>query len=158
MRIYFVIIMLIIAVFAFLYLFFNSAGILLAPSSENLQDRVCFGQDCFFVELAKTNAQREEGLMFRNKLAENTGMLFIFDREDIYPFWMRNTLIPLDIIWIGSNNKVLFINENTQPCLQPECPPINPKIKAKYVLEINAGVAEKTGIKAGDSAVLIIDN
>lgn len=112
--------------------------------------KVCFESNCFFVELAKTNTERETGLMNRKELANDSGMLFIFEKEEIYPFWMKNTLIPLDIIWIGSNNKIVFIKENAQPCGLDYCPLINPGISAKYVLEINAGLVQKFGFGEGN--------
>ena len=157
MKIYLEIILLIIAVIVFGYLFFYSADILLSPNTlQNAENQVCFGVNCFSVKLAKTTAEREKGLMDVTQLDKSSGMLFIFDKEDIYPFWMKNTLIPLDMIWIGSNNKVIFIGQNVQPCVTFICPITNPNAKAKYVLEINGGISEKLGIKAGDSAEIKI--
>jgi uncharacterized membrane protein (UPF0127 family) len=117
------------------------------------KNKVCFGSDCFFVKLAKTDAEREKGLMFQKSLDKNSGMLFVFPAEGIYPFWMKNTLVSLDIIWIDGNKKVVFIKENAQPC-QPgeECPLIYPEAAAQYVLEINAGLSPKNNIKIGDTA------
>ena len=63
---------------------------------------------------------------------------------------MKNTLIPLDIIWINANNEVVFISENTIPCEKDFCPSIEPVREAKYVLEINGGLVEKIGLKIGD--------
>lgn len=157
MKIYLEIILLIIAVIAFGYLFFYSANILLSPNTtQSTENQVCFGINCFSVKLAKTNAEREKGLMNVMQLDANSGMLFIFDQEGFYPFWMKNTLIPLDMIWIDGNNKVVFIGQNVQPCKTFICPITNPNTKAKYVLEINGGVAEKDGIKIGDSIELKI--
>lgn len=127
--------------------FFYTKEFLIAPT--NSSSKVCFKNNCFFVELAKTDTEREKGLMYRNKLDENKGMLFIFGKEDIYSFWMKNTLIPLDMIWIDSNSKVVFISKNTKPCRSLICPTINPGVKAQYVLEINAGMAEKIGLEVG---------
>mgnify|MGYP001593669555 FL=1 len=155
MRIYFEILLLAAAIVILIYLSFYSAQTLLLPDlRQSLQNQVCFGKHCFFVELARTSAEREKGLMFASQLDKNSGMLFIFDKEDIHPFWMKNTLIPLDIIWIGSNNKVVFISKNTQSCKSLICPAINPGSKAKYVLEINAGMVEEIGLKIGDTAEL----
>ena len=112
--------------------------------------QICFGQKCFQVELAQTPEQREYGLMNRSYLDANAGMLFIFDKQGIYPFWMKNTLIPLDIIWIDNSGKVVFIKENAQPCTNFLCPNIIPTSSAKYVLELNAGICNETGIKLGD--------
>lgn len=133
---------------------------------HNQLSSVCFGNPpaggCFQVELARTESERDQGLMYRKELDKNKGMLFIFDKESIYPFWMKNTLIPLDMIWADSNGKVVFISQNVQPC-QPAslreallagksliCPSVFPPVKAKYVLEINAGLCDKMGLKIGD--------
>jgi len=151
-KLLFKILLFLIALFCLIYLFFFSANILLAPVSEKeLQNQVCYKKYCFLVELARTNEETEKGLMFRNHLDKDKGMLFIFDKEDIYPFWMKNTLIALDIIWMDEVGNIVFISKNNQPCLADNCPSINPGAKAKYVLEINAGVAEELGIKTGEA-------
>ncbi len=113
-------------------------------------EKVCFNDNCFYVELAQTKEERENGLMFRTDLAENRGMLFIFDQEGTYSFWMKNTLIPLDIIWLDENKEAVFIKNNAQPCEEKKCPGIYPNRKAKYVLEINGGMADKINLKIGD--------
>ena len=110
------------------------------------QNQVCFKSYCFSVELAVTPEEREKGLMFRQNLDSDKGMLFIFKKEGRYGFWMKNTSIPLDIIWINDNKEVVFINENTQPCRENYCPVIEPTKDAKYVLEINGGLSEKIGL------------
>jgi len=91
--------------------------------------------------------------MFRKNLDKNKGMLFVFNKEGNYPFWMKNTLIPLDMIWINENSNVVFISENNLPCEKTICSSINPNQNAKYVLEINAGMAEKIGIKTEDIVI-----
>jgi uncharacterized membrane protein (UPF0127 family) len=95
--------------------------------------------------------------MFREDLDPNRGMLFIFEEEGVYPFWMKNTLIPLDIIWIDKSKTVVFISKNTLPCEQEPCPTINPRKKAKYVLELCGGTADRIGLKAGDRLVFNVD-
>jgi len=112
--------------------------------------KACLGINCFNVELVKTNQERSRGLMFRKELATNWGMIFVFDQKAKHSFWMKNTLIPLDIIWIDENYKVVHIKNNFQPCVDKNCETIAPKRKAKYVLEINGGLAEKIGINVGD--------
>jgi hypothetical protein len=88
--------------------------------------------------------------MFREHLAGKEGMLFIFEKEDIYSFWMKNTLIPLDIIWLNKEGRAVFIKKNAQPCSLEICPGIVPDATALYVLEINAGKAEEIGLKIGE--------
>jgi len=112
--------------------------------------KVCFKNTCFNVELAISSAEKEKGLMFRDNLKNDAGMLFVYEREGMYSFWMKNTKITLDIIWIDSDFKVAFISENTEPCVSDICQSINPGINAKYVLEINAGTVEKLGMKVND--------
>lgn len=91
-------------------------------------------------EVARTKDERTEGLMNRDSLPYNGGMLFIFDSEDRYSFWMKNTKIPLDIIWISADDKVVHIERNAQPCTTPICERFTPTRPAKYVLETNPGV------------------
>ncbi len=112
--------------------------------------KACFKERCFEIEIADSNYKRRRGLMGREYLVANSGMLFIFNRPGKHGIWMKNTLIPLDIIWIDENNKVIFIKENFKPCGDKNCPVAKPKTNAKYVLEINAGEAKKINIKIGN--------
>ncbi len=158
MKMYLEIILLIIIIVILGYLLFYSADILFSPTTpQSTGNTVCFSSNCFIVELAKTNAERENGLMNRKELDRDKGMLFIFDNEGIYPFWMKNTLIPLDMIWLDDNSRVVFISQNVQPCKSLICPIVIPSAKAKYVLEINADVTKNLGIKMGDVAKLNIE-
>ena len=95
--------------------------------------------------------------MFRENLEQDKGMLFIFQEEGEYSFWMKNTLIPLDIIWINQNKEVVFIKKNFEPCTQEVCPSVKPDKKAKYVLELNVGTVEQIGLKIGDKIIFDID-
>jgi len=140
-----IILTVILSVVIFLLIFF----IIKNPGALG-KDKVCYKNYCFEVELAKTDAERNQGLMFKESLDEYKGMLFIFDGEGDYPFWMKNTLIPLDIIWINDNKEVVFISENTQPCKEDPCPSVNPDKNAEYVLEINGNTARKIGLNIGD--------
>ena len=116
------------------------------------QTQLCFENNCFDVELALTSKEKKQGLMFRDYLGKNKGMLFVFVTEEEYGFWMKNTLIPLDIIWLNEDKKVVFISKNNQPCKNDECSTINPDKKAKYVLELNGGTTNKIGLEVGDRA------
>lgn len=118
-------------------------------SSKNLRE-VCFKSNCFQVEIANNEQERSKGLMYREKLDENSGMLFIFEEEGVYPFWMKNTLIHLDIIWINKNKEVVYIMDDAQPCMIETCESFNPGKDALYVLEINSGKSEELGIKIGN--------
>lgn len=124
----------------------------LEPNKNTKINRVCL-DDCFYVELAETQEERSKGLMYRESLDQDKGMLFIFDQEKEHSFWMKNTLIPLDIIWINKDKEVVDIEKNVQPCVQEECEIFKPNDKAKYVLELNAGESDKTNIKIGDTLI-----
>lgn len=126
--------------------------LLLVFSKEKLTQikEVCFQNHCFTVEVASTLAQQQRGLMFRQNLEKNNGMLFIFEKEADYPFWMKNTFIPLDMIWMNQHQEIVFIKENALPC-GDNCPLIEPHQKATYVLEINARAAKNAGFALGDT-------
>ncbi len=114
-----------------------------------LPSKVCFNNQCFRVETAITPEQRAKGLMFRQSLDQDKGMLFVYPESGEYSFWMKDTYIPLDIIWIDEDQTIAYINENSQPC-QGDCLNINPSVQAKYVLEINARMIDSVGLKVGD--------
>ena len=95
--------------------------------------------------------------MFRDNLEEDRGMLFVFEEEKEWSFWMKNTFIPLDIIWLNREGKVVHIAKNVQPCFEEKCLSVNPLSPAKYVLEINGGIADEIDIAVGDSLVFDVD-
>ncbi len=102
------------------------------------------------VEVADTDLKRKIGLMNRTSLAANAGMLFVFPVQGQVNFWMKNTLIPLDMIFINANRQIVHIVENVQPCQVSDCPIVNSKADARYVVELNAGKAKEMGILPGD--------
>ncbi len=122
---------------------------------EKKWGKVCFKEYCFDVQLAQNGIERTKGLMFQESLEQNKGILFLFDKESKYSFWMKNTFISLDIIWIDKNNNVVFISENNQPCKWYNCPSIKPTTDAKYVLEVNSGIVKKIDLKVGDELNLV---
>ena len=105
------------------------------------------GVHAFSVELAATEAEREKGLMYRKSLPEGQGMLFDFHRDQEVGFWMKNTYIPLDMIFIRGDGRILRIAENTEP-LSEKIVPSNGPVQA--VLEVIGGTARKLGIAPGD--------
>ena len=117
---------------------------------ENKITKVCIKKNCFDIEIADTAQEREIGLMNREFLALDSGMLFVFEKEDVYNFWMKNTLIPLDIIWINKDNRISFIKENASPCKTDICETFGPNEKSIYILEINGGLVKKMGLGVGD--------
>ena len=103
-----------------------------------------------FVEVPDDREEFARGLMFRTHLPWNAGMLFAYDDEETRRFWMKNTLIPLDMVFFDSSSKIIDIKENVPPCKQEECPTYPSKEPAQYVLEVNAGFVQEKGIKLGD--------
>jgi uncharacterized membrane protein (UPF0127 family) len=157
MKMFLEITLIIFIVIVVFFLSFSFAKNILAPDIKKYSiGSVCFKERCFKVELAETRTQRDRGLMNRKELDRNEGMLFIFEKEGIYPFWMKNTFIPLDIIWIDSNNKIVYIGQNVQPCKSLICPSIVPSGKAKYVLEVNAGICKEINLRVGEEVKLSI--
>ena len=106
------------------------------------------------LEVARNEPERSRGLMHRTSLPERAGMIFLFDRPGIYPFWMKNTLIPLDMFWTDTTGKVVWIAESVPPCQADPCPEYPPKAVASYVIETNAGFAKRHGVKVGDVVTL----
>ena len=122
----------------------GGAGLIFIFTMNN-NKKVCIADKCFRVEIADTNQKRAEGLMYRENLEQGGGMLFIFEKEGFYSFWMKDTLIPLDIVWINKNKEVVHIEKNISPCAKEPCPKYKPSQKAMYVLEINPNSNIKTG-------------
>ena len=109
---------------------------------------VCIGERCWVAEIAQTQQQREQGLMNRYYLPEDTGMLFVFDESGPYTFWMKDTYIVLDIIWI-LNDTVVHIERNVPTCAtQTQCPTYRPTQSANYVFEVHGGQAQD--VRVGD--------
>lgn len=101
------------------------------------------------LEIAGTQQQRITGLSNRNELCSNCGMLFVFDSAAKYGFWMRDTLMPLDMIFLDENYAVVDVNQNAQPCGGGYCPLFYPEKNARYVLELNAGFAGTHDLNKG---------
>jgi uncharacterized membrane protein (UPF0127 family) len=99
------------------------------------------------IELAQDDAQRQLGLMYRDTLAENQGMLFLFDNEETRAFWMKNTILSLDMIFVNAHNEIVTIHKYTTPYSEESYESTKP---AKYVLEVNAGYTDKRKISVGD--------
>ncbi|MFH0927130.1 MAG: DUF192 domain-containing protein [Candidatus Micrarchaeota archaeon] len=105
-------------------------------------------------QIANTSASRQRGLMFQNSLAQNGAMLFEYQEEQPLHFWMANTKIPLDIIFLGKNKKIIGIQQ-MQPCEKEDtslCQIYNSKAPAKYAIELNQNLSQKYGLKIGQAA------
>ena len=101
-------------------------------------------------ELAVTDEERQRGLMFREKLGLDQGMLFVFEEESKYAFWMKNTLIPLDMLWIDKDRRIVHIRRNVPPCKEDPCPSYGPDRAGLYALELAAGASDRFGLKLFD--------
>ncbi|MEK6684183.1 MAG: DUF192 domain-containing protein [Nitrospirota bacterium] len=101
------------------------------------------------VEIARTPKERARGLMFRTSLPEDHGMLFIFEQPGKNAFWMKNTLIPLDILWMDHRKRIIHIEYQVPPCTLDPCPVYGPSADSHYVLEVKAGSAHKRGLRIG---------
>jgi len=160
-------ILILVGVFLLIFLFFSVYLILTNTNlifkddqtSQNISN-VCFfeqNKTCFNVEVVQTINERQKGLMFRENLDNNSGMLFIFPESNKHGFWMKNTLIPLDIIWIDQNKTVVYIKENIIPCKvdYKDCPIYYPQKEALYVLEVNFGKVKENNLSVGENSTFI---
>ncbi len=126
-------------------------GLILGTAcTSNLETtQVKVGGVAVTAEIADSNTERAVGLMNRSSLGENNGMIFVWESESYRSFWMKNTLIPLDIIFIDANGVIVDVT-TMQPCTTLFCDSYRSRAPAQYVLEVNAGFAEKHGVKVGD--------
>jgi len=142
------------------------AGVLSLPSDVKLEavefprGTVKLDGTVLEVQIADTDPRRVRGLMFQQQLPYDEGMLFVFDDINTHSIWMLNMQFPLDIIWIDGKDKVVFIEENVQPCKTAvetvTCPSYNGGGNgAKYVLEVTAGFVEKFKISTESTLEII---
>ena len=108
------------------------------------------GGERFQVEVADDDAERARGLMFRDAMADDHGMLFIHDRQEPQAYWMKNTRIPLDILYFDRDRRLVSQQRDVPPCSAGDrCPPYPSRAPAQYVLELNAGQAARLGLQDG---------
>lgn len=124
-------------------------------AQQTLEIATKTGVHVFAVEIADNDADRAKGLMYRKELPEGRGMLFDFHREQEVSFWMQNTYIPLDMVFIRGDGRILRIAENTEPLSTRLIPSGGP---VRAVLEVIGGTARKLGIAPGDRVALPIFN
>src|SRR5712692_1984133 len=101
------------------------------------------------VELADNPQKRSRGLMFREQLASNAGMLFVFEDAGEWSFWMKNTKVALDILWLGADKRIVYVEENVPLCRQDPCPEYKPSKDALYALELPAGSVKRAKLTKG---------
>lgn len=132
-------------------------SLLLCTSCLSAEPQVELKGERFVVEVATTPKEQALGLMFRDALPQDHGMLFIFPSATTRRFWMKNTRIPLDIFYFDENLRLVSVAENAKPCRTQQCPSYPSEGPARYVLELNAGKAAELGVKPGDELVLDLD-
>ncbi len=101
-------------------------------------------------ELALTETERARGLMNREMVLPDQGMLFIFGEEAVHSFWMKNTLIPLDMLWLDDDRRIIHIERDVPPCKADPCPSYGPQTPSSYVLELKGGMAAVFELKIHD--------
>ena len=122
------------------------------------QPWVELGNQRYAIEIADDDAERARGLMFRDELAAGTGMVFLHDREEPQAYWMKNTKIPLDILYFDNARKLVAQQRDVPPCSAGDgCPPYPSKAPARYVLELNAGEAARLKLQNGAELVFSKD-
>ena len=127
-----------------------SAAAPATASNAGTQRIILPDKSAIAVEVASDEDTRTQGLMYRDHLADDRGMIFLFPQAGEYPFWMKNTLIPLDMIWIDRDHRIVHISHDVQPCKADPCPNYPPHAEASSVLELAAGVAAKHHLADGN--------
>ncbi|MDO8749434.1 MAG: DUF192 domain-containing protein [Candidatus Omnitrophota bacterium] len=146
---------------AFILFFILSMNYVSRAHSQEMLKTVCVKDVCVQAEIVDTDAARQRGLMFRENLPEGQGMLFVFETEGRYGFWMKNMRFPIDIIWIDKEKRVVDIKPNLSPCQEvcesfaggdreKSCEIFEPRAKALYALEVHAGFSRRNKIEIGD--------
>ena len=133
-----------------LYAFALLASCFVSGCAGASQPWVEVGGQRYAIELADDDAERARGLMFRDVMANDHGMLFIHEAEEPLAYWMKNTKIPLDILYFDDGRKLVAQQRDVPPCsLGDACPSYPSEAPARYVLELNAGEAARLGLKEG---------
>jgi uncharacterized membrane protein (UPF0127 family) len=130
-----------------------SAIFLMKSSTNNKIQGVILGEKLFEVEVMDDDVERIRGLSLHSPLEDNQGMLFVFPEDDLYGFWMKDMLFPIDIIWIDKNLVIVHIETNVLPETYPKV--FSPSVPARYVLELSAGQSDFLKLKIGDSIKIL---
>lgn len=117
--------------------------------------RIMFARVALTVDLATTPQEQQMGLSGRASMSADRGMLFVFNQEGQWSFWMHEMNFPLDIIWFNANRQVVFIEQDLSPCTPQACPVFTPPVNAMYVLEVNAGFVKANGVSVGESFTFV---
>ena len=138
----------------YLFLMLSLAGLL---SAADRFVTISIHDQTFKVEIADTPEKHARGLMYRRCLNDDFGMLFVFADEDYRSFWMKNTLVCLDIIYLNQGQQIVDLHPSVPPCRSDPCPSYVSKFPARYVLELKGGMAKRLDLKIGDKIFLPID-
>ena len=132
-----------------LFIFCYSSSKANVIESQNQAIWCLFEKPCINLEVSNTENKHKTGLMFRQELKKFNGMIFVFSPNQKVKFWMKNTYIPLDMIFI-KNKRILDIIKDVQPCKQKKCPLYGPDFSVDSVIEIYSGEANRLNLKEGD--------
>ena len=136
-----------------LFVWFMLAGLSHAQSIEWRQTLLLIDDHEIRADIAATARERGQGLMFRESMSDDEGMIFIFDRPDRHCFWMRNTLIPLSIAFLDAQGRILQIND-----MEPESEELHCALRpASFAIEVNQGWFAERGIRAGMTSMVRAD-
>jgi uncharacterized membrane protein (UPF0127 family) len=126
------------------------AGCAKAPATPSVELK----GSTYSIEIAEDNAAREKGLMDRESMPADHGMLFIFQDDAMRAFWMKNCKFPQDMLFFDAQRKLISVQRNVPACTADPCPAYSSGAPARYVLELNAGQAEKLGVHPGDELTI----
>jgi uncharacterized membrane protein (UPF0127 family) len=116
--------------------------------------KACHSGYCVSLEVVSKPKDLEHGLMDRPSMDMDKGMLFVFQKDDKYPFWMKNMHFSLDIVWINRDKEIVYVAGDIPACTKDPCPVYTPDEPARYVLEVHAGYADIHGWNPGDKVEL----
>lgn len=126
---------------------------------ENYKTPLAISNQIFMTEIADTPESMQKGMMFRPTMADNQAMLFVYPTPQPMAFWMKNTRIPLDMLFFDANYRLQEIKANVPPCQTANCPDYPAKHdNNQYVIELKGGSAKKFGITVGDTFRLVLDD
>lgn len=113
--------------------------------------KACFTDGCIDVEVADNDRTRARGLMFKDRIQDAQGMLFVFPQDGVFSFWMKNMRFSLDILWIDAAWRIVDFHADIPPCTSMPCQSYSPSGPVRYVLEVNAGFIQRHDIRKGQS-------
>lgn len=123
-------------------------------NAQAKENKACFKNTCYVVELAISDEEKMKGLQNRDHLDKDKGMLFVLKGDVPQKFWMKKTLVTLDILWLDYDGKIIYIEHAAVPCEQDPCPTYGPAQAAFYALEINGGQAAAQDMRVGDRILI----